>query len=540
MTEMLNGKVKPDSWEWITVDEIATSVTKGSTPTSYGYAYQSSGINFVRTENIAVDGTVFSVTTYIDEDANEYLRRSKLLENDIMFSIAGTIGRVGIIRQTDLPANTNQALAIIRYVQKHILPYYLFYVLRSPLIQQKALEQIVGVGRANVSLANVREFPLPLAPFNEQHRIVDAIETQFTRLDAAVSALKRTQANLKRYRASVLKAACEGRLVPTEAELAQEESRTYEPASVLLERILIERRRKWEEDAWQKEVDKAKQKAAKARRKADGRPLKRGEKLDPTEWQTLPEDVYGRYLPKNDKWKEKYKEPEPPDVSDLPELPEGWVWTTTGLLCDCIVPNRDKPKSFSGGIPWITLPDFNDQIYIVRSKSGLGLTPDEVTRYRAKVIPKGSVIMSCVGRFGITAVLSKDAVINQQLHAFLIPKRLSNRYFVNALRYQTNTMESMATATTVAYLNQAACNSVPIPLPPLAEQHRIVEEVERRLSIAEQMEKTVEADLARAERLRQSILKRAFEGKLVPQDPNDEPASILLERIQAERNSQPV
>ena len=80
--------------------------------------------------------------------------------------------------------------------------------------------------------------------------------------------------------------------------------------------------------------------------------------------------------------------------------------------------------------------------------------------------------------------------------------------------------------------------AMPIPLPPLAEQRRIVAEVERRLSVVQQAEATVEASLARAERLRQSILKQAFSGRLVPQDPDDEPASVLLERIRAEREAE--
>ena len=94
---------------------------------------------------------------------------------------------------------------------------------------------------------NLRDnsIPFPLPPLPEQHRIVAEIEKQFSRLDASVAALKRAQANLKRYRASVLKAACEGKLVPTEAELARDEGRDYEPADRLLERILMERRARW-------------------------------------------------------------------------------------------------------------------------------------------------------------------------------------------------------------------------------------------------------------------------------------------------------
>ncbi len=83
-----------------------------------------------------------------------------------------------------------------------------------------------------------------------------------------------------------------------------------------------------------------------------------------------------------------------------------------------------------------------------------------------------------------------------------------------------------------------AITKEPVPLPPLAEQHRIVEEAERRLSVVAALEAAVETNLRRAKRLRQSILKRAFEGRLVPQDPNDEPASVLLARIQAQREAE--
>lgn len=223
------------------------------------------------------------------------------------------------------------------------------------------------------------------------------------------------------------------------------------------------------------------------------------------------------------------------------ELPEGWTLSTSGRLFDCIVPNRDKPESFSGSIPWITLPDFDRRIQIESSKSGLGLTEEETKRYRARVIPAGSVVMSCIGRFGLAAVLGTSAVVNQQLHAFLVPHWLPSRFFAYALQAQRQYMERISTSTTISYLNKDNCNSVPIPLPPLAEQYRIVGELEKRLSIIDGLEDYLDVQISRSDRLRQSILKHAFEGKLVPQDPKDEPASALLERIRAGRkNRQPV
>ena len=140
-----------------------------------------------------------------------------------------------------------------------------------------------------------------LAPIPEQRRIVAEIEKQFTRVDASVAALRRTQANLKRYRASVLRAACSGELVPTEAELARAEGREYEPADVLLERILAERRARWESQ---------------------------------------------------EKRRGKYKDPAAPDTSDLPTLPEGWVWATLPQLGELNRPQIETPASKRRAVSW--------------------------------------------------------------------------------------------------------------------------------------------------------------------------------------------
>ena len=122
----------------------------------------------------------------------------------------------------------------------------MLFFLKGPGYWKQISQESAGIALQNVNAKKLATLELPLPPLPEQHRIVAEIEKQFTRLDASVTALKRVQANLKRYRASVLKAACEGKLVPTEAELAQSEGRDYEPADRLLERILSERRARWE------------------------------------------------------------------------------------------------------------------------------------------------------------------------------------------------------------------------------------------------------------------------------------------------------
>ena len=120
----------PVGWESLKLRDITERITKGSTPTSYGYVYQFEGIQFIKAENIDENGLITSIKDFIDEDANEFLKRSILKENDVLFSIAGTIGRVGIVRRVDLPANTNQALAIIRTLPGSIDTKYLYYYLK--------------------------------------------------------------------------------------------------------------------------------------------------------------------------------------------------------------------------------------------------------------------------------------------------------------------------------------------------------------------------------------------------------------------------
>ena len=125
-------------------------------------------------------------------------------------------------------------------------PRFVSYFLSSPSYWQQISEQSAGIALQNVNAKKLAAISIPIPPLPEQRRIVAEIEKQFTRLDASVAALRRSQANLKRYRASTLRAACSGELAPTEAELARAEGREYEPADVLLERILAERRARWE------------------------------------------------------------------------------------------------------------------------------------------------------------------------------------------------------------------------------------------------------------------------------------------------------
>ena len=151
--------------------------------------------------------------------------------------------------------------------------------------------------------------------------------------------------------------------------------------------------------------------------------------------------------------------------------PKGWETKKIIEECECMVPGRDKPKSFTGNIPWITIDDLVVNGITYKSKSELGLTEEEIAEVNRKVIPTGSVIMSCVGNLGICSIAGEDMVINQQLHSFQCGKRLDKVFLMIYLGYRKDFMNKWASSTTVLYMNKSVCNSIPVIIPPLSLQN---------------------------------------------------------------------
>jgi type I restriction enzyme S subunit len=239
-----DGRLTADSrnskseWRTRPLADLAERVTKGTTPTSYGYSFQPSGTNFVKIENLR-DGRIDrdSIRAFITDEVHRLQSRSILHAGDILFSIAGTIGQTAIVTAEDLPANTNQALAVIRGTTKYLEPGYLTLVLASRVAQRVADERSRGAGMNNISLADVRFLQIPVPPKVEQREIVRRVGALFALADAIESRVAAATARAERLTQSILAKAFRGELVPTEAELARREGRDYEPASVLLERI---------------------------------------------------------------------------------------------------------------------------------------------------------------------------------------------------------------------------------------------------------------------------------------------------------------
>ena len=415
---------------------------------------------------------------------------------DVLISVSNSLELVGKVAQvTVLPQKATLGAFISAIRPSCVLdPRFYYQQLASPDIQS-AIRSMASTTTniSNVSSGRLSTIPLKLPPLPEQHRIVAEIEKQFTRLDASVVALKRAQANLKRYRASVLKSACEGTLVPTEAELARAEGRDYETAEVLLQGVLAERRARWESQ---------------------------------------------------EEKKGKYKEPATPDTSDLPELPEGWVWATLSGLGEVRLGRQRSPKRATGPHmhPYLRAANVTWNGLDLTDIKEMDFNPSETEVY--KLIP-GDILMSEasgspdeVGKPAIWDGQVENCCFQNTLIRVRVDTDLVTFVFYHLLSDAgSGALGRAARGVGIHHLGAERASAWVIGLPPIAEQSRIVAEVELRLSVIQQSEVAVEASLARAERLRQSILKQAFSGQLVPQDPNDEPASKLLERIKAEREA---
>lgn len=179
-------------------------------------------------------------------------------------------------------------------------------------------------------------------------------------------------------------------------------------------------------------------------------------------------------------------------------------------VCDCMVPGRDKPKSFTGNIPWITIDDLKINGITYKSKNNMGLTETEISGVKRKTIPTGSVIMSCVGNLGLCSIAGQPMVINQQLHSFQCSEKINNIYLMFVLGQMTGYMTKNASSTTVLYMNKTVCNSIPILLPNIVEQNKFAQIVEK----VEAQKQKNEFVIEQMNNLFNSLSQRAFKGEL--------------------------
>ena len=461
----------PKGWVETSLGELS-DWGSGGTPSRSNPAYFGGAIPWVTISDLK-DGVVLSTFASITEAALENSAAKLVPVGSILVALYGSIGKLGI---AGIPVTTNQAIAYSLPNKWAFDSKYLYHYLRAERRNLLALGS--GVTQKNIYLGDLKAYRFPLAPRHEQTRIVAKLEELLSDLDAGVAELKAAQKKLAQYRQSLLKAAVEGALT---AEWRTQHQPT-ETGAQLLQRILQERRARWEARQLAKFAEQGK---------------------------TPPKD-----------WQKKYPEPVQPDTSGLPELPQGWVWATAEML-------------FSWGsgdfLPASAQIDGDYPVY-----GGNGING----RHNAANVGHATIVIGRVGAHCGNVFRTESAAWVTDNAIYATAKNEFITWAHSELTMQAANLGSGSKGGAQPFISQKILNDTFIALPPIREQERILEEYVVALNSNEEMAASIAISLQQSTAQRQNILRAAFSGQLVPQDPHDEPASVLLERIRAERAAQ--
>lgn len=465
----------PKNWCWSKLNAVSSLITDGSHAPP---PKQNSGIPMLSAQNIFNDKISFTDVRYISQQAfeKEY-KRAPVEPNDVLLTIVGTIGRSTVVQPNSQRFALQRSVALIK---PKLNAKYLSLFLQSPIISTYLTNKARGTAQKGIYLNQLKEIPIAIAPTNEQNRIVFKVEELFSFLDAGVSSLRKVQGQLKRYRQAVLKAAFEGKLT----QQWREKHKDIEPAEKIL--------------------DKVKQELKKSNTKLESR----------SENGLL-----------------------------LGILPETWTWVTIGeietFIGSGITPKGGRAVYVKEGVPFIRSQNvYPDGLHLEEIAH---VTPEMHESMKRTKAYSNDVLLNItgasIGRSAVIPEMVQEANVNQHVCIIRTGWWMSPAYLSHFLNSPIGQTEIFGTQSGVTRqgLNYAQLRHLKIPMAPLAEQQEVVSQIEASYSLIKQVEKMLATNINYAEHLRQSILKDAFNGKLVPQDPADEPAERLLERIKAER-----
>lgn len=457
---LVRKEILPKHWKTVVSSEIL-DIRDGTHDTP---KYVPHGVPLITSKNLKGNEIDFDKVSYISkEDHAEISKRSKVEAGDILFAMIGTIGNPAIIR-----GDANFSIKNVGLFKKNesvILSLYLVNFLRSNLFEKQLSERklLKGTTQKFIPLGNLRSIGIPLPPLSEQHAIVSKIEELLSELDKGKQQLETAQQQLKVYRQAVLKWAFEGKL----SELG-----------------LVG--------------------------------LKDNKKLSELRLKGLKDD---RISIANDNTEILKSSNQVNPNSD--NLPKGWKWvklSDIGTWRGGGTPTKSRKEFWeNGNIMWVSPKDMKSQII---NDTIDRITLDAIDNSSAKLIPKGSVLF--VVRSGILrrtlpiALTISEVTVNQDLQAFT-PKDILPEYVYWYVAAKNDDIRKKCSkdGTTVESIESSSLKNYLIPICSVEEQHLIVQEIESRLSVCDKVEETINQSLAQAETLRQSILKKAFEGKLV-------------------------
>ena len=444
----------PDSWEWVRISSISKVVTKGTTPRGGNVAYSNKGIGFLRAENVAgLDRLDLSNLNYIDEATHTgFLKRSILQADDVLITIAGTLGRTAIVKAYNLPLNANQAVAIIRLISSDCVDLqYLVYALNAPSIQDKLTAQKKITAIPNLTLEIISDCLIPIPPLEEQHRIVDYFARFTPRIEEY--AAKQTELNTlndsfpELLKKSILQEAVQGKLVPQDP--------SDEPASVLLERIRAEKEQLI--------------KTGKIRRDKH-------------------ESVIFR---RDNSHYEKRGSEEVCIDEEIPfEVPENWSWCRASSL-GTMVRGRGikRTETVAQGCPCIRYGEIYTT-YETSFDAAVSFIPESLDK-DCLHFSSGDVVFTLTGENKVdiaktVAFLGDGQIAAGGDLAFWAHHGMNPLYlaYYMASPYCIELKRRTATGDIIVHISTSKVGDFLVPVPPLDEQNRIVSAIERLFAVA--------------------------------------------------------
>jgi len=421
-----------------------------------GYAFRSkeyvdNGFRVIRIANVQDGCIVDNYPCYYPMNTDIDIQKYELHENDLLLSLTGNVGRVGILPACMLPAVLNQRVCCLRPKSQDINYKYLFYFLLQKHFAKDCVKASKGVAQLNLSTKWLENYPVCIPSLPEQERIVARIEELFSQLDASVNELTTAKERLKVYRQAVLKEAFEGK------------------------------------------------------------------------YSQLWRQVHPEHSPQNDLDRIKLRSPAFKDTSgDENEirlsLPKTWMKVRIGEVFEVEVgatPSRGMAEYWNGNIPWISSSEVH---FDAISKTNESITQDGLNHTSTNIQPVGTVMLAMIGEGktrGQAALLNVEAAHNQNTAAILVSKTpCVPKYIYYFLMLNYENTRRVGSGNNQKALNKERVRALRFPFTSFEEQSLIVREIESRLSVCDNIEKTVDTALQEGEALRQSVLKKAFEGDL--------------------------
>jgi type I restriction enzyme S subunit len=497
----------PHGWAWTTTENLSSFENNAICAGPFGTIFKAkdfrdSGIPIIFLRHVAPGQYLTHKPGFMDADKwEEMFKEYSVFGGELLVTKLGEPPGVCAIYPEGIGSAMVTPDVIKMTVNKDVTEAkYLMHYFNSERARKFAFGIAYGATRLRMNLPIFRQLSIPLAPLNEQRRIVAKIEALKARSQRVKEELEAIAPLLDQFRQSVLAAAFRGDLTAD----WREKNPDVEPASVLLERIRAERRRRWEEA----ELEKM---------KAQGK------------------------TPKDDKWKEKYKEPSAPDTTDLPQLPKAWVWVGLADICSLIADIDHKmPEAVTDGVKFLSAKDLLDEGTLNLTDNIKLISHADYERLSRKVKPqRNDIIYSRIGaRLGKARLVETDEKFLVSYSCCTIrPLIVNPKFLAKFLNSEFVLKRAMGETQSIGVpdLGLARINEFAVPLCSLAEQAEIIRRLDLMFDFHNVIQKRLIESTNQVEQLNQSILVKAFRGELVPQDPNDEPASVLLERIRAER-----